>query len=128
MVNKNGGDLGVDGILGLSPDNGSNGPSFISALYHQKIIDKRQVGFYITEEKNQSFAEFGGFDQTFINNQSSIEWFDLKVDKWWAIELEGAKYSGDSIMKNSDCIGVVDTGTSLIGLPFNDWTVLAKKL
>jgi len=38
---------GLDGILGLSPDIVSNGPSFIKNLKYQGIIEKKIASFFI---------------------------------------------------------------------------------
>ena len=42
----------IDGILGLSPASSKNGPSYVSYLYEQKIIDDKIIGFYIASTKD----------------------------------------------------------------------------
>ena len=40
--------MGVDGILGLSPDtSSSSGPSFIKSLKDNDLIDEPMVSFYL---------------------------------------------------------------------------------
>jgi len=37
-----------DGILGLSPDEFGNGPSFVAALKQQNLIDQKMISFYLS--------------------------------------------------------------------------------
>jgi len=34
----------IDGVIGLGPDDPSNGPSFIAELYNQGIISRKMFG------------------------------------------------------------------------------------
>jgi len=48
VVTNQSGLNGSNGILGLSPANESqNGPSYIKALYNQKIIDSEEITFWL---------------------------------------------------------------------------------
>lgn len=38
----------MDGVIGLAPDDPSNGPSFIATLADQGKIDKKMVGLLLT--------------------------------------------------------------------------------
>lgn len=38
----------ADGILGLSPDELGNGPSFVSALKQQGLIEDKMISFYLS--------------------------------------------------------------------------------
>lgn len=51
-----------DGILGLSPDNGNNGPSYVSNLKNFGIIDTSKIGFFISKGLQDSVMTFGGWD------------------------------------------------------------------
>jgi hypothetical protein len=44
----------LDGILGLSPDISSNGPSFIANLKKLGLIDSKVVSFFIGHLSQQS--------------------------------------------------------------------------
>jgi hypothetical protein len=50
---------GFDGILGLSPDDTDNGPSYISALKDSGIIDKKIISFFLSRSTGSKFT-FGG--------------------------------------------------------------------
>ena len=51
---------GNDGILGLSPPDSDNGPSYMEALYKQGKIDEEVATFWINNEDIQSAVAFGG--------------------------------------------------------------------
>ena len=50
VVTKAKGLNGNDGILGLSPANKANGPSYMQALYNQGNIDEEVATFWINDE------------------------------------------------------------------------------
>ena len=49
-----------DGILGLSPDELGNGPSYVAALKQQNLIDQKMVSFFLSQDKMSQFT-FGGY-------------------------------------------------------------------
>lgn len=56
----------MDGVIGLAPDDPSNGPSFIATLFDQGKIDKKMLGIMITEASSgkESSIVLGGYDDT----------------------------------------------------------------
>jgi hypothetical protein len=58
--------LSVDGVIGLAPDDPSNGPSFIASLHKQFIISEKKFGL-IMGPRNQSQINsaitIGGHDE-----------------------------------------------------------------
>lgn len=56
----------MDGVIGLAPDDISNGPSFISTLKDQGVIDKKMFGLMITQlnQNQDSTITIGGYDDT----------------------------------------------------------------
>lgn len=78
----------MDGILGLSPDNGSNGPSYVSYLRNAGLIDQRMLGFFIGDKAYQSTVMFGGYDSSYVKSGDDklgygIHWYDLTGTNWW---------------------------------------------
>lgn len=54
----------IDGMLGLGPDDPSNGPSYVAALYNSGKIGRKMFGLaYGKGLKSQ--ITFGGWDERF---------------------------------------------------------------
>ena len=54
----------MDGMLGLGPDDPSNGPSYVAALYNDGKIGRKMFG--LAYGKNlKSQVTFGGWDERF---------------------------------------------------------------
>jgi len=51
------------GIAGLGPDHPDNPPSFIAAMYDQKLIEKKMFGFIFGSGDFHSQITFGGYDE-----------------------------------------------------------------
>lgn len=61
----------MEGVVGLAPDDPSNGPSFIQALKDSKLIDKAMFGMYLGKAAIQSsYITYGGYDSTKMMNGS----------------------------------------------------------
>lgn len=58
--------VAMDGVIGLAPDDPTNGPSFIATLYNQGKIDKKMLGLMITTANSgkESSIVIGGYDNT----------------------------------------------------------------
>jgi acetamidase/formamidase len=56
----------MDGVLGLAPDDPSNGPSFIATLFNQGTIDKKMLGLMLTQSSSGQISSIvlGGYDNT----------------------------------------------------------------
>ena len=56
----------IDGVIGLAPDDPTNGPSFIATLASQGKIDKKMVGLMLTQigQNQESSIVIGGYDNT----------------------------------------------------------------
>ena len=58
---------GIQGILGLGPDDPSNGPSFVTSLYNLKVLSKSMFGLQLGELSDPSIKSqltLGGYDDT----------------------------------------------------------------
>ena len=86
---------GLDGILGLSPDYKSNGPSFMKALKSQSIIDNEIVTFWMNNDADgESYVTFGGVFEGSTTGDS----YELKLDtankSWWTVDLNDVEIFG----------------------------------
>ncbi|CDW83707.1 eukaryotic aspartyl protease family protein [Stylonychia lemnae] len=113
---------GFDGILGLAPDQESNGPSYVAKLKESKVIDKKQVGLYIASDVDGSVMSFGGYDKEMLkscsdNDGCGVHWYDLTGKNWWQIEIQDIVFDESSILGSSTSKAIVDSGTSMITVP-----------
>ena len=78
-----------DGILGLSPDDTKNGPSFVANLKNQGLIDKKMISFYLSKTTGSKFT-FGGYLENMIKANQAVVWENMvSVDSgryyWWQL-------------------------------------------
>ena len=51
------------GILGIAPDDPSNGPSFVATLNNDGYIHSKMISLLLKRSPLSSFATFGGYSQ-----------------------------------------------------------------
>ncbi|KIK55675.1 hypothetical protein GYMLUDRAFT_263999 [Collybiopsis luxurians FD-317 M1] len=120
VASRSSGFEGVDGILGLGPDDLTEGTVNGQAIVHtvtdnlflQGTIAQNLVSISfqpaITENDNSGELTFGGTDSTrFTGNITFVP----RVGDFWGIS-QSVTYGTTSILGNTD--GIVDTGTTLI--------------
>ena len=65
-------------------------------------------------------------------NDTSGDVFDLKLmqsdNLWWSTAYNGLTFGGTDIQKSPVNIAILDTGTSLIALPDDDYNAFVSKL
>ncbi len=58
----------MDGMIGLAPDDPSNGPSFIATLFEDGVIPSKVFGLFIAPGSvANSEITIGGFDSTLMS-------------------------------------------------------------
>jgi len=60
----------------------------VAKLRDSKVIDKEQVGLYITSQPDGSVMSFGGYDKEMLKDCSTddgcgMHWYDLTGKNWW---------------------------------------------
>lgn len=88
-----------DGILGLSPEEDSYSTSFIETLKTQGLIDKRQVGFYLSSEMDgTSRVTFGGYAEDLVKSDEKFKWYPLVDNKGqysqWQHKIQDLRFNG----------------------------------
>ena len=125
VASSSSGFSGVDGVLGLGPDDLTVGtltnmptetiPTVVDNLYTQGRISEEVLGIYFTPYSAPSTGEltFGGYDSTVVT--SSVNYVPLTTTSpaslYWGID-QSITYGGSTIL--SSTAGIVDTGTTLI--------------
>jgi hypothetical protein len=73
----------IDGIIGLAPDDPSNGPSFVAQLKTDGYIDKKMFGIGLKTSSSNANITFGSVDSSYSN----IIWYNQKYNSNWTVEL-----------------------------------------
>jgi len=113
-----------DGILGLGMRNLAiqNDFSYFDVLSKSGQIDRSQFGVYLTEsEDSEDFAEiaFGGVSSARVLEEVSWNPVVKKEVGYWQVKIVAVRVNGKKldVCDDGTCRGVVDTGTSHLGLP-----------
>lgn len=106
----------LDGMLGLAPDDPSNGPSYISALVEQGIVSKKIFGLVYGKSLDSEIT-LGGWDETWMKSRDDdIHFFDQTNQTRWEIDVRDVKMSGISFWKGNRK-AVIDSFIRVISLP-----------
>jgi len=111
-----------DGILGLGLEGLSLDPEF-NFFGQMTKSDKNmepQFGVFLAkDDKHASEISFGGSDPR--RTSSEIQWASVlrPHQGYWQLKLDKVTIGGDEmdLCKEGDCVAIVDTGTSLLGVP-----------
>ena len=113
---------GLDGILGMSPPNPDNGPSYVQTLYSQGKIAEEVATFQINLRGTTSSVTFGGIPDGLVNGELTKLDLVKSQDSWWTVELSEAFYGDTSIKVTDVHYAILDTGTSFLTLSHSDYT------
>lgn len=103
-----------DGIIGLLPTNISGSDLLVTSLKNQGVID--HAVFCVRYLKDGSEITFGGSDENVTFTYTSL--YD---HNYWSVGLRRIRY-GDVVIGGEAKRGVIDTGSSLLLLPKQDFT------
>ena len=123
VMTKSKGLNGNDGILGLSPPDKANRPSYIQALYNQGNIDDEVATFWINDEDIQSTVVIGGVPDDAIVGKTYTHDLIQRYKSWWTVNLCGLYYGDNSIKQSRIRYAILDTGTSLMYFGRSDYEV-----
>jgi len=119
-----------DGILGLGYDTiavNKIPPPFYSML-DQGLLDEPVFAFYLSDTANsgaESEAVFGGVDPNHYTGK--ITKIPLRRKAYWEVDLDAITF-GDQTAEIDNTGVILDTGTSLIGLPSTLAELLNKEI
>lgn len=110
-----------DGIFGLALDSLAMTPdfSFLNSLAGTNSGASTQFGVFLTEEDGQSEIALGGHNAQRL--LAPLEWTTVALQDmgYWQVALKEVRIDGEVLPACQDgtCRGIVDTGTSHIGVP-----------
>lgn len=111
-----------DGVLGLGLSTLAVDPdfSFFDAMVKMNILPKPQFGFFLSQSDDvPSEISFGGHDERRVSEP--LRWAKVNQPEmgYWQVRIDGIQIGGTPlpICESGKCIGIVDSGTSLLGVP-----------
>ena len=107
-----------DGILGLSPTPTSSQNSFVTEMHQNGLLNEKSFGVFIGKNPDKSYIDFGVNRKP--NSYEHPIWIGLHDTSYWRVEMTSMSYGSKQIYLNTR-LAVLDTGTSLIGLPRDDF-------
>lgn len=77
---------------------------------------------YSVLEHDGSKVQFGGWDMKYANSSDDlISWNDVINTDYWTLELTSIEYDDKTITPSTE-YAIVDSGTSIIVMPTDDFT------
>jgi hypothetical protein len=76
--------VSLDGYVGISPDDPTNGPSFITALYDAGLVSDKVITIKLGPQ-DQAVVTFGGLDIHADNK--SILYYGINTASKWQLNL-----------------------------------------
>jgi Eukaryotic aspartyl protease len=85
-----------------------------------------QISFFLSHSQDSSHFIFGGYDESLIKAGEEIQWYDLTGKNWWQVEIQDIIVENESIYSDKTSKAIIDSGTSLITVPYEDFQKLNK--
>jgi len=111
-----------DGVVGLGLGALAVDPefSFFGEMAKRGILPKSQFGFFLSKsDEVPSELSFGGHDETKVDEP--LRWAKVMRPElgYWQVQIKSVKIGGVSVpaCDSGECVGIVDSGTSLLGVP-----------
>jgi hypothetical protein len=79
------------GVLGLAPEDASNGPSFIVKLKDEGIIGRKMASVLTQKKPLSSYITFGGKTDTMmftVNDTQPINWYNSTSKTRWKLRVQ----------------------------------------
>mmetsp|Transcript_70430 Transcript_70430/g.150854 ORF Transcript_70430/g.150854 Transcript_70430/m.150854 type:complete len:511 (-) Transcript_70430:75-1607(-) len=111
-----------DGILGLGlrPLALTEDLSFLTLMSKSDVLGSSRFGLFLAEGEEESEIAFGEYNQARL--LEPLAWVPLKKPElgYWQIEILAIRIDGralDACSSSSPCNGILDSGTSHLGVP-----------
>jgi len=111
-----------DGVVGLGLGALAVDPefSYFGEMAKRGILPKPQFGFFLSMSDDvPSELSFGGHDETRVSEP--IRWAKVMHPElgYWQVQIKSITIGGVSVpaCDSGKCVGIVDSGTSLLGVP-----------
>ncbi|CAK6449580.1 unnamed protein product [Pipistrellus nathusii] len=121
--------LPFDGILGLAyPSLAIRGTTPVfDGMWNNRLVSQNQFAFYLSSKKeNGSVVMFGGVDPTYY--QGRLQWVPVSTQGHWNINMNSITINRKVVACPSGCQAIMDTGTSMLVGPTNDFVSIMKSI
>jgi len=116
------GEFEFDGVLGLGLDSLALDPAFSffgqAIAQHPDMVPQFAV-YLSSDDAVPSEITFGGYDSRRLSGE--LQWADVAQPElgYWMLAVESVRIGNKTIelCQAGDCVGIMDTGTSLLGVP-----------
>ncbi|XP_005989293.1 pepsin A-like [Latimeria chalumnae] len=118
-----------EGLLGLAyPSISASGATPVfDNLMKQGLVSEHLFSFYLSKDaQTSSVVTFGGIDTSYYTG--NINWIPLSHQTYWQITMESVTVNNQVVGCNGGCQAIVDTGTALIGGPYNDILAIQRRI
>ncbi|CAM9905590.1 unnamed protein product, partial [Heterosigma akashiwo] len=110
------------GILGMAFQSisMSGAPTLMDALFDQNQIQSELFSIYLSRNAHSgSEVIFGGYDTSLVSED--FQYFPLLGANYWLIGMTSFAIPGSEFCPGG-CLGIVDSGTSYLGVPADQYT------
>merc|ERR1719329_79476 len=121
-----------DGVLGLGLDALTLDPkfSFFGQMARQTKMPARFSVFLARSDEGESFISFGGYDEA--RASTAMQWAPVAMEElgYWQVQVKSVMV-GDTPLEDCEdgsCRAILDTGTSLLGVPRQSARVMHRLL
>lgn len=83
------------------------------------------ISFFVSHQYT-SFFTFGDYDESMIKEGDSTDgfgmhWYPLTGTRYWQVEIQDLIVESDSVYSGDSSKAILDSGTSLITVPVEDF-------
>ena len=119
--------LKFSGLVGLSYSSLSKYTeiSFVKQMGLNGLIDYEIFAFYLSTEGESEFT-IGYVDLT--KTKSNLMYYEVILREWWTISVSSVTLGGEgkNLCESVSCPAIIDSGTSLITMPFHLYKSVLK--
>lgn len=109
----------------------------MAALKSAGEVTENIFGFLLTLGTQQSYIDLGGYSTSAMRTPSDLRWIACSTDEFfWEIPFTGFRYSSSDTLPSDSTItsaysiesvlGIIDTGTTLVYLPYGKMHLIDK--
>ena len=134
----------ASGLVGMAPRNlesKAGSPLFIDLMYESGEIPAREFSLYLTDyfsnpdDSSGSKIILGGYSlESYAQNGAKVTWHSLVNQYYWSVRLvsvkvkDSAGLNATSDLATRSSIAILDSGTSYLLMPVEDFTSLLTML
>lgn len=107
----------------------------MQSLYDSGAIDENTATFWFglkdmdgEKEEEKSLVTLGGMPENCTRGETFTQYLNKDFSMWWTTEMDSIKYGDEEIKTSNVDYTIIDSGTSLLYLPYEDYQNFKKKV